>query len=137
LTMIDGCLPSNEALREDWVLWVELWLRAVRHPELEPVAEELYARLHKWFADEITSGVADGEFARCDADAVADRALALIDGFGIRNLIGDRTMPLARARRAVESELARDLGLGKRLVPDRERLVPDDERVRAALGRGH
>jgi len=137
LTMIDGCLPSNAALREDWVLWVELWLRAVRHPELEPVAEELYARLHKWFADEITSGVADGEFARCDADAVADRALALIDGFGIRNLIGDRTMPLARARRAVESELARDLGLGKRLVPDRERLVPDDERVRAALGRGH
>jgi len=117
LTMIDGCLPSNAALREDWVLWVELWLRAVRHPELESVAEELYARLHRWFADEITAGVQDGEFARCDADAVADRALALIDGFGIRNLIGDRTMPLARARRAVESELARDLGHGDRLAP--------------------
>ena len=39
------------------MLWVELWLRAVRHPELRPVAEELYARLHAWFADEIAAGV--------------------------------------------------------------------------------
>ncbi|MGZ4299653.1 MAG: TetR/AcrR family transcriptional regulator, partial [Solirubrobacteraceae bacterium] len=27
--MIDQCLPSTPALEEDWVLWVELWLRAV------------------------------------------------------------------------------------------------------------
>ena len=45
--MIDQCLPTTPALREDWVLWVELWLRAVRHPELRPVAEELYARLRR------------------------------------------------------------------------------------------
>ena len=42
------------------------------------------------------AGVADGEFARCDPEEVADRALALIDGFGIRTLIGDG----ARAARA-------------------------------------
>ena len=48
--IIDQCLPTTPALHEDWVLWVELWLRAVRHPELRPVAEELYARLHVWFA---------------------------------------------------------------------------------------
>ena len=119
-SMIEGCLPTTPALREDWVLWVELWLRAVRHPELEPVTEELYARLHKWFADEIAAGVAAGEFDRCDVDEVADRALALIDGFGIRNLIGDRTISLERARRAVESALAQDLGLGERLAPPRE-----------------
>ena len=80
------------------MLWVELWLRAVRHPELRPVAEELYARLHAWFADEIAAGVADGEFDRCDPDEVADRTLALIDGFGIRTLIGDGAIPLERAR---------------------------------------
>jgi len=115
-SMIGQCLPMSSSLREDWVLWVELWLRAVRHPELRPVAEELYARLHAWFADEIAAGVRDQEFERCDPQEVADHVLALIDGFGVRTLIGDSTIPLERARRSVASALARDLGLGERLV---------------------
>ena len=51
--MIDQCLPSTSALRDDWVLWVELWLRAARHPELRPTAARLYARMHAWFAEAI------------------------------------------------------------------------------------
>jgi AcrR family transcriptional regulator len=113
--MIDQCLPTTEALRDDWVLWVELWLRSVRHPELKLFAEELYARMHAWFAAEIAAGVAEGEFDRCDPDEVADRVLALLDGFGVRTLIGDSQVPLERARRAVASALARDLGLGETL----------------------
>jgi AcrR family transcriptional regulator len=109
--MIDQCLPTTPSLREDWVLWVELWLRAARIPELRPVAEELYERLHAWFAREVADGVNDGEFARCDPDEVADRAIALIDGYGIRALIGDRAIPLDRAQRSVSAALARELGL--------------------------
>ncbi len=115
--MIDQCLPTTPSLQEDWVLWVELWLRAVRHPEMRPIAEELYARLHSWFAVEIAAGVTAGEFDRCDAEDVADRVLALIDGFGIRTLIGDSQIPLQRARRAVAASLAGELGLGEQLVP--------------------
>lgn len=114
-SMIEQCLPTTAALAEDWVLWIELWLRAARHPEMRPVAEELYARLHVWFAEEIAAGVKDGEFARCDPDEVADRTLALLDGYGTRTLIGDGALPLDRARQAVSSALARDLGLGERL----------------------
>ncbi len=128
-SMIDGCLPTTPGLTEDWVLWVELWLRAARHPDLRPVAEELYARLHAWFRDEIAAGVKDGEFTRCDPDEVADRTLALIDGFGIRTLIGDGAIPLDRARRAVSSPLARDLGLGDALTQARE---PAPRAARAA-----
>jgi AcrR family transcriptional regulator len=117
--MIDQCLPTTPELAEDWVLWVELWLRAIRHPELRPVAEELYARMHAWFADEITAGVRDGEFARCDPQEVADRTLALLDGYGVRTLIGDATIPLQRARSAVGASLARDLGIGEQLVSAR------------------
>jgi AcrR family transcriptional regulator len=115
--MIDACLPTTEALAEDWVLWMELWLRAVRHPELRPVAEELYARLHDWFVQEIRAGLSDGEFQRCDPDEVADRTLALLDGYGVRTMIGDASMGLERARRAVSGQLARDLGVGERLEP--------------------
>jgi hypothetical protein len=110
--MVGQCLPATPELAEDWVLWVELWLRAVRHPELRPVAEELYGRLHGWFAEEIQAGVDSGEFdSNTDVQAVADRTLALLDGFGIRALIGDSHVPLDRARAAVEESLARDLGL--------------------------
>jgi AcrR family transcriptional regulator len=113
--MVDQCLPTSPELAEDWVLWVELWLRAIRHPELRPVAEELYARMHAWFADEITAGIRAGEFGRCDPQEVADRTLALLDGYGVRTLIGDATIPLDRARSAVGASLARDLGIGEQL----------------------
>jgi AcrR family transcriptional regulator len=115
--MIQSCLPGSAVQRDDWVLWLELWLRAAREPGLRPFAEDLYGRLHKWFASEIESGIADGEFERCDAEDLADRVLALIDGFGVRALIGDPTMPVERARRSVAAALARDLNLGERLTP--------------------
>ena len=113
--MVDQCLPLDEPSERDWVLWVELWLRAVRHPELRPTAEELYRRMRDWFADAIAAGVDAGEFGSCDPEEVADRALALIDGFGVRALLGDSEIPLDRARREVGAVLARDLGVGDQL----------------------
>jgi AcrR family transcriptional regulator len=114
--MVDQCLPSSPSFERDWVLWVELWLRAVRHPELRPTAEHLYARMRKWFAAAIREGIEAGEFnADCDPEAVADRALALIDGFGVRALLGDSEVPLDRARREIGAVLAADLGIGEAL----------------------
>ena len=108
--MIDQCLPSTEPLREDWVLWVELWLRGARDRKLRPVAARLYARLHDWFAAAISDGIAAGELRACDVERMTDRLLALIDGYGIRVLTEDPRMPLARARAeiwaAVEGDLA-------------------------------
>jgi AcrR family transcriptional regulator len=109
--MVEQCLPIPGEQEREWVLWVELWLRAVRHTELRPTAALLYARMHEWLADAITDGIDDGEFAPCDAGAVADRALALIDGFGVRALLGDPAMPLERARDEIWRVLERDLGL--------------------------
>ena len=112
--MIGQCLPGTPSLAQDWVLWVELWLRAARHPELRPVAEELYGRLREWFVDEINAGVEDGEFnPELDSILVADTTLALLDGFGVRALMGDSNITLERARTAIEAALARDLGLTK------------------------
>ena len=58
--MVDQCLPYPGMLERDWILWVELWLRAVRHPELRPTAARLYARMRTWFADAIAAGIAAG-----------------------------------------------------------------------------
>jgi AcrR family transcriptional regulator len=105
--MIDQCLPLPGELERDWVLWVELWLRAVRHPELRPTAAKLYARMNVWFR----TAIEEGGFGDVDAGAIADRTLALIDGFGLRALLGDPEMPLERARTEVWHALASDLGL--------------------------
>ncbi len=99
--MIDQCLPLPGEQEQDWVLWVELWLRAVRHPELRPTAAKLYERMHAWFKEAI-----EEEFPDADPDVLADHILALIDGYGVRALLGDPAMPLQRAREAVWGALA-------------------------------
>jgi AcrR family transcriptional regulator len=109
--MIDQCLPSDPGLRQDWVLWVELWLRGARDPALRPVAARLYARLHEWFAEAIADGIAAGQLRECDVDRMADRLLALLDGYGIRVLTEDPQMPLERARAEVWDSVAGELGL--------------------------
>jgi AcrR family transcriptional regulator len=100
--MVEQCLPLPGEQEKDWVLWVELWLRAVRHPELRPTAAHLYDRMHAWFVEAL-------EEFDCDADRVADRVLALIDGFGVRALVGDPGMPIERAREEIWLVLEQDL----------------------------
>ena len=105
--MIEQCLPLPGEQEQDWVLWVELWLRAVRHPELRPTAAQLYARMHEWFREAIEEELPDA-----DADATADRLLALIDGYGVRALLGD---PGDAARAGARGDL------GEPLRPSRRR----------------
>jgi AcrR family transcriptional regulator len=109
-SMIEHCLPLPGRLEGEWVLWVELWLRAVRHPGLQDVAHELYARLHEWFADAIGDGVARGEFEVDDVDAAADVLLGAIDGIGVRVLARDPALPLERARELLLALASREVG---------------------------
>ena len=105
--MIDQFLPYPGMLERDWILWVELWLRAVRHPEMRPTAARLYERMRDWFAEAIATGIERGELdAAADPDRVADRILALADGYGVRVLFGD--MEVARARREIWTAIAPD-----------------------------
>ena len=108
--MIDQCLPYPGELERDWILWVELWLRAVRHSELRPTAARLYERMHRWMAQGLRAGAEAGEFSRdADPDRVADRLLALCDGFGVRALVGD--MPVERAREEIWAVVSQELGI--------------------------
>ena len=111
--MIDQCLPTDRALHDDFVLWIELWLRSARDPALRPVAARLYARLHAWFAQAIADGIASGELHDCDVEAMTDRLLALIDGYGIR-VLDRRSAHAARARS--RRDLGRDRARPRPLV---------------------
>jgi AcrR family transcriptional regulator len=108
---IDECLPTPGEGEREWVLWVELWLRAVREPELRPVAGRMYESYREWVARVIRRGVESGEFREVDPDRVADLAMALFDGLGVRALIRDPAMSLERARRMTAERLAAELGV--------------------------
>jgi AcrR family transcriptional regulator len=101
--MIDHCLPTAGKPRDDWILWVELWLHAARRPELRATSGTLYARMHAWFAKTIH------ELGAADVPRTTDRLLALIDGYGVRALAGDPEMPLERARAEIWAAIAPDL----------------------------
>jgi len=114
--MIDQCLPYPGMLQRDWILWVELWLRAVRHEDLRPTAARLYARMRDWFVEAITAGAEQGELASdADPERMADRILALADGYGVRVLFGD--MNLADARSEIWAAIAPALGLPEQAPP--------------------
>ncbi len=108
--MVDQCLPYPGQLERDWILWVELWLRAVRHPELRPTAARLYARMRTWFAEAIAAGIEVGEFdASADPERTADLVVAVCDGLGVRGLIGDLSLEQVRAE--VWALLSQQLGV--------------------------
>jgi AcrR family transcriptional regulator len=123
--MIDQFLPYPGILERDWILWVELWLRAVRHPEMRPTAARLYARMRDWFAEAIANGVERGELrATADPEQIADRVLALADGYGVRVLFGD--LEVEHARREIWAALAHDLGLPAKAPPPLDPAHPRD-----------
>ena len=119
--MIDQFLPYPGILERDWILWVELWLRAVRHPDMRPTAARLYARMREWFAEAIADGIERGELrADLDPARVADRIIALSDGYGVRVLFGD--MDIEHARSEMWAALRDELGLPEQAPP---KLDPD------------
>ena len=66
--------------------------------------------MRAWFAEAIETGIERGEFAGgAEPDRVADRVLALADGYGVRVLFGD--MEADDARREIWIALRDELGL--------------------------
>ena len=111
-------LPYPGGQEREWVLWVELWLRAVREPDLRPVAARMYERYRVWMTEVLAAGVGAGEFdADVDVESVASLAVALLDGAGVRALLGDPGMDVEAARALVARVLAAPLGI------DPERLL--------------
>jgi len=109
---IGECLPLPGPQEREWVLWVELWLRAVRDPSLRPVAARLYERYRTWLEGLIRDGVESGEFdAAADVTRAADRAMAVLDGAGVRALFGDPAMGFEHAYDLAAETIAAELGI--------------------------
>jgi AcrR family transcriptional regulator len=81
------------------VLWMELWVRALRDPQLAATREELDSRWRAAIADIIREGQASGEFGEADADDVALLLGAVMDGFAIQLALGDPAVTAETVKR--------------------------------------
>ena len=109
--MIDECLPLPGMQRDEWTLWVELWLQATRDPAMQPMGSRLYEAYRNWMLEVIELGVERGEFTTDEPEASADFAIGLLDGLGVRALIGDPEMDIERVRSLAARKIAIELGL--------------------------
>lgn len=104
---LDRCLPSDERLTHEWLLWQELTLLCIRDPHLANVGAELYENLYATVADIITEGLAAGVFhTSLDPRSLAESAVALTDGLGGRVLAGEPNLGLEDARRVIAEIVA-------------------------------
>jgi len=81
---VPGLLPEY-ALLDEWALWLEIWVRALRDPEISEV---------------IRYGRQTGEFPSdaADADDIAMEFGAMVDGLAIQVLLNDTVMTPSRMR---------------------------------------
>ncbi len=81
------------------VLWMELWVRALRDPKLARTRERLDGRWRDAIADVVREGQATGEFGGDDADDLALLLGAVMDGFAIQLALGDPVVTTEVVRR--------------------------------------
>jgi AcrR family transcriptional regulator len=104
-----GYLPGEEPL-DEWALWVEIWVRALRDPEMAREREVLDKRWRAAIAEIIRGGQESGEFPPGDADELALRIGALIDGLAIQVLMNDSEVTPRHMRDACLEVAAREIG---------------------------
>jgi AcrR family transcriptional regulator len=102
MSFLDRCLPSDDRLAHEWLLWQELALLCIRQPDLAKVGAEVYEDLYSTVSRIIAEGAETGDFEPAvDARVVAETAVALCDGLGGRVLANDPHMDLRGARTAL------------------------------------
>lgn len=111
-TLLDRCLPSDESLAHDWLLWQELDLLCMRAPDLAQVGAEVYEGLYASAASILDDGIAAGVFdlETRDVRTVAESAVALCDGLGSRILTPGPDLTLERVRDMVACAVGRLAG---------------------------
>lgn len=82
----------------DWVLWLELWVRALRDPEARAARESLDQRWRAALTAVVKEGVAGGDFTVADPSTATTRLASLMDGLAIQLALGDPAIDVARFR---------------------------------------
>jgi AcrR family transcriptional regulator len=93
-----NCLPEANAGQPDsWLIWLDLWAQAARHPEVASVRQKSDERWRETLCSLVLAGQEGGEFGPVDAVDFAASLSALLDGFAIQIALDDPTVTASRA----------------------------------------
>jgi AcrR family transcriptional regulator len=107
---VPGFLPEYGRL-DEWALWIEVWVRALRDTDMAKDREVLDERWRSQLADIIRAGKDSGEFtSQVDTDDLAIRLACLIDGLAIQVVMNDSKITTKRMHATVMDVAAHLLG---------------------------
>lgn len=107
--------------RDGWLLWLDLWARAPRDPEVARDRQQLDRRWRETIAGVARRGQEQGEFGPVDPGDFSLRLAALIDGLAIQVVLGDPEVSPARMLDLCMASAASELGFA---WTDEERALP-------------
>ena len=96
-----SCLPEAEddpdAPSTSWLLWLDLWAQAARHPEVAAVRQKFDERWRDTISTLVSQGQEAGEFGPVAPADFAATMSSLLDGFAIQIALEDPTVGPGRA----------------------------------------
>jgi AcrR family transcriptional regulator/transposase-like protein len=109
---LDITVPRDGILRDEYILWLEVWVALRNHPELLAECDAMSRRSYDFIAELIEDGVRAGAFAPvASCQAATERIVAMRDGLGYRCVIGYRGMDGTNVHRVLGEFVAQLLGL--------------------------
>ena len=107
---VPGYLPEFGRL-DEWALWIEVWVRALRDAEMAKDREALDQRWRSQLGEIIRGGQGSGEFTSAeDPNELALRIAAIIDGLAIQVIMDDSEVTTERMHRTCMEVSAQVLG---------------------------
>ncbi len=107
---VPGYLPEFGRL-DEWALWIEVWVRALRDADMAKEREVLDERWRSQIAEIVRAGRESGEFtAKVDVDEVSLQLACLIDGLAIQVVMNDPKVTPERMHRSCMEVAAHELG---------------------------
>lgn len=135
-----GAAPGT--FLDEWVLWLDMWARAPRDPDVARDRQEMDRRWRSAIAEIVAHGQRSGEFDRdVDVDEFAVRMAALIDGLAIQVVLGDPNVTPVRMFDLCMRAASGELGFAwrperrSRRLPAARRPAPASARKSAARAR--
>jgi AcrR family transcriptional regulator len=105
------CLPEADTEPEtSWVLWLDLWSQAARHPEVASVRQKFDERWRDLICSLVVAGQEAGEFGPVDPVEFAVLLSSLLDGLAVQIALADPVVDASRAFELAMRFIAAQLG---------------------------
>jgi AcrR family transcriptional regulator len=94
----------------DAALWMELWAKALRDPELAATRADLDGRWREAIAEVVRYGQERGEFGAAEPEGFAALLASLLDGLAVQIALKDKVVTAKRAEELSLAFVERELG---------------------------